>query len=79
MDDRTRRDQIHRLNEAFDKQMEGMTDAYLQWFSSLGDAALANNNPAPSSREFQDRYVVTVLDTFGTFYLITFSPDSNAF
>lgn len=68
MDDRTRRDQVQRLNEAFDKQMEGMTNAYLKWFASLGDAALANNDPAPSSRELQDKYVVTVLDTFGMFY-----------
>jgi hypothetical protein len=43
------------MNEAFDKQIEGMTIAYLQWFSSLGDAGLANNDPAPSSREFQDK------------------------
>ena len=59
------------MNEAFEKQIEGMTDAYLQWFSSLGDAGLANNDPAPSSREFQDKYIVTVLDTFGTFFLFS--------
>jgi hypothetical protein len=45
VDTRTRRDQVHRRNEAFDVQMEAMTDAYLAWFSSLGDAGLANNDP----------------------------------
>jgi hypothetical protein len=52
------------MNEAFDGQMEGMTDAYLHWFSSLGDAGLANDNPVPSSRELQDEYAVEVLDVF---------------
>ena len=45
--------------------MEGMADAYLSWFSSLGDAGLANNNPTPSSHELQGEYTVEVLDTFG--------------
>jgi hypothetical protein len=42
-----------------------MTDAYLYWFSSLGDTGLANDNPVPSSRELQDEYPVEVLDVFG--------------
>jgi hypothetical protein len=45
--------------------MEGMTDAYLSWFSSLGDVGLANDNPTSSSCEFQEYYAVEVLDTFG--------------
>jgi hypothetical protein len=65
---RTRRDQVHRLNQAFEGQMEGMTDAYLHWFSSLGDAGLANDHPVPSTRELQDEYPVEVLDTFGLFH-----------
>ena len=68
VDTRTRRDQVHRLNQAFEGQMEGMTDAYLHWFSSLGDAGLANDHPVPSIRELQDEYPVEVLDTFGLFY-----------
>jgi hypothetical protein len=43
-----------------------MTDAYLHWFSSLGDAGLANDNPPPSPCEFQEEYPVDVLDVFGT-------------
>jgi hypothetical protein len=45
--------------------MEGMTDAYLSWFSSLGDAGLANDNPTPSSCELQEHYSVEVLDAYG--------------
>lgn len=44
--------------------MEGMTDAYLSWFSSLEDLGLANDNPTPSSCEVQEYYPVEVLDTF---------------
>ena len=39
-------------------------DAFLAWFSSLGDAGLANDNPAPSSSELQDYYPVGVLDVY---------------
>ena len=53
------------MNVAFDGQVEGMTDAYLEWFSTLGDAGLANNNPVPSSQELQDEYPVEVFDMFG--------------
>ena len=44
--------------------MEGMTDAYLAWFSSLGDAGLANDNPAPSSCTLQEHYSVEVMDVY---------------
>lgn len=44
--------------------MEGMTDAYLTWFSSLGDAGLANDNPAPSSCELQESYSVELFDVY---------------
>ena len=65
VDTRTRRDRVHLLNQAFEWQMEGMTDAYLRWFLSLGDAGLVNDHPVPSSRELQDEYPVEVLDVFG--------------
>jgi hypothetical protein len=58
--------------------MEGITDAYLAWFSSLGDAGLANDNPATSSCALQEYYPVEVLDVYGkvnllpTFLLIKF-------
>lgn len=65
IDTRTRRDQVHRRNEAFEEQMEGITDAYLAWYSSLGDAGLADDNPAPSSCELQEYYSVKVLDAYG--------------
>ena len=45
--------------------MEEMTDAYLSWFSSLGDAGLANDNPTPSSCELQEYYPAEVLDVYG--------------
>ena len=55
--------------------MEGITDAYLAWFSSLGDAGLANDNPAPSSCEFQEYYSIQVLDAYGKQnLLIKFQP-----
>lgn len=56
---------MHRLNEAFKGQVDGMADAYLHWFSSLGDTSLANDDPVPSSRERQDEYPVEVFDVFG--------------
>jgi hypothetical protein len=62
---RTRRDQVHWRNEAFEAQLEGMTDAYLTWFSSLGDSGLANDNPLPSSCELQEFYSIEVLDAYG--------------
>ena len=65
VDTRTRRNQVHRRNEAFDVQIEAMTDAYLAWFSSLGDAGLANNDPPSSSCVLQGCYPVKVLDTYG--------------
>lgn len=65
IDTRTRREKVHRRNEAFDGQIEGTTDAYLTWYSSLGDAGLANDNPVPSSCEFQEHYSVEVLDVYG--------------
>ena len=34
------------------------------WFSSLGDAGLANDHPVPSYQELQDEYPVQVLDIF---------------
>ena len=68
---RARRDQVHRLNQAFEGQMEGMTDAYLHWFSSLGDAGLANDHPVPSCQDLQDEYPVDVFDVFGLLYTYT--------
>ncbi|KIK04383.1 hypothetical protein K443DRAFT_4685 [Laccaria amethystina LaAM-08-1] len=69
VDTRKRWDVVHRLNEAFEGQTDAMTDAYLHWFSSLGDAGLANDNPPPSACEFQEEYPVDVLDVFGTLQL----------
>ena len=40
-------------------------DAYLAWFSSLGDAGLANNDPPSLSSVLQGYYPVKVLDTYG--------------
>ena len=65
VDTRTCRNQVHQRNEAFDVQIEAMTDAYLAWFSSLGDAGLANNNPPSSSCVLQGCYPFKVLDTYG--------------
>jgi hypothetical protein len=45
-----------------------MTNAYLQWFSSLGDAGLANDTPVAPSQELQDEYLVEVFDTFGIWH-----------
>jgi len=45
--------------------MEAMTDAYLAWFLSLGDAGLANNDPPSSSSVLQGYYPVEVLDIYG--------------
>ena len=42
-----------------------MIDAYLAWFSSLGDAGLANNNPPSLSSVLQEYYPVKVLDMYG--------------
>ena len=66
---------MHRLNEAFKGQVDGMADAYLLWFSSLRDTGLANDSPNPSSCELQDEYTVEVLDAFGMldlFYISSF-------
>ena len=63
--DRTRQDQVHLRNIAFKAQMEGMMDAYLNWFSALGDTGLANDKLTLSSCELQGKYNVEVLDTFG--------------
>ena len=57
---------------AFDGQVEEMTNAYLHWYSSLGDTRLSNDNPVPSLLEFQDEYPVEVFDMFGIQHL-----DSN--
>lgn len=60
--------------------MEGMTIAYLTWFSSLGDSGLANDNPVPSSCEIQEHYPVEVLDVYGKLNsLITAHVVANKF
>ena len=51
--------------------MEGMTDAYLAWFASLGDTGLANDNPVPSTCEFQEYYSIEVLDAYGKLNSLT--------
>ena len=64
VDTRTQHDQVHWRNEALDVQIEAMIDAYLAWFSSLGDAGLANNDPPSLSSVLQGYYPVKVLDMY---------------
>jgi hypothetical protein len=48
--------------------VEEMTNVYLQWFFSLGDAGLANDTSVASSQELQDEYLVEVFDTFSIWH-----------
>jgi len=60
---------VEKKNEAFKLQLQGATDAYLSWYSSLGNTGYSNENPTPSSRVIQDEYRIEVVDVFRELFL----------
>ena len=68
---RTRRDRTERRTAAFEKQMDDIVDAYLEWsFATSLEGGVVLPGPAPAdSGEFSIR----VVDTFGKYeFLLSF-------
>ncbi|KAG6826205.1 hypothetical protein H0H92_000724 [Tricholoma furcatifolium] len=66
-DERTRRDRTENRTRAFQEQLEGMTDAYLQWARFNGVNAWGSA-PASSQQGFEKgAMVVRVMDVYATY------------
>jgi hypothetical protein len=67
---RTRRDRTERRNQRFAIQLEGMTDAYMEWYATLGQEGVGGGNPVELEGEINSQTII-VVDVFRKlFYLI---------
>ncbi|KAJ7779647.1 hypothetical protein B0H16DRAFT_1710918 [Mycena metata] len=64
-DQRKRRQRIGRQAEAFQAQMDTITDVYVEWGSKM-NGALDNDVPRPELKEVQKDYFIIVVNVFRT-------------
>ncbi|KAF7353123.1 hypothetical protein MSAN_01499700 [Mycena sanguinolenta] len=67
-DRRSRRDRTQRQVNAFAKQLERMTDAYINWAADIADEGLACDYRLPEDAIVQDTRRVLVVDMFSARY-----------
>ena len=65
VDYRTHRDRTERCTAAFEKQMDNIVDAYLEWsFATSLEGGVAPPGPAPADSGV---FSIRVVDTFGKY------------
>ncbi|KAG6808141.1 hypothetical protein H0H92_005272 [Tricholoma furcatifolium] len=66
-DHRTRRDRTETRTQAFQRQMDGITDAYMEWVRKVGDEAMVHG-PTPGQKGNVDATItLRVMDMYQTF------------
>ncbi|KAG6848526.1 hypothetical protein H0H93_016281 [Arthromyces matolae] len=68
-DYRTRRDRTERRTEGFARQMEGITEAYIEWANRLGDSALVQGPVLSDDGDVESCITLRVMDAYHTYSL----------